>query len=242
MSNKKTIALIGGLGPLAGSDVLRKIFEYAADGYSAMNDADYPNVVLVSQGMSDFDETGNISPLFESEILSVVDQLDSHHPTLMGMACNTAHLYVDSIRKHTSAEFINIVEATVREASKQQGHYLILSSSTTRRSGLYYNEFNKQNVDYSDIDDQEQAVVDNIIGLVMVNKIDEANKVSNELLEKLAAKYPQATGVIAGCTELPIAFRNVTAPSGVTIIESNMCLAKALVDAYYNYLSANPSA
>jgi aspartate racemase len=234
MSDKKTIALIGGLGPLAGSDVLRKVFEYAAIDHGAMNDADYPNVVLVSQGMSDFDETGNISPLFEGEILSVVDQLELHHPSLMGMACNTAHLYVDDIRRHTNAQFINIVEATVGEASKQKGHYLILSSSTTRRSGLYYNEFDKQNVDYSDIDDQEQAVVDKIIGLVMVNKIREANKVSSDLIAKLVTKYPQATGIIAGCTELPIAFSNVSAPNNVIIIESNACLAKALVDAYYN--------
>ncbi len=234
MTDKKIIALIGGLGPLAGSDVLRKIFEYAALGYGAMNDADYPNVVLVSQGLSDFDETGNISPLFESEILSVVDRLELHHPTLMGMACNTAHLYIDSIHQHTKAQFINIIEATVQEAAKQKGHYLILSSSTTRRSGLYYNEFDKQNVDYSDINNEEQAVVDNIIGLVMVNKISEANKISGDLIEKLAAKYPHATGVIAGCTELPIAFSNVSFSGDLTIIESNSCLAKALVDAYYD--------
>ena len=234
MKNKKLIGLVGGLGPMAGNDVLRKLFEYSASRYKAVHDNEYPNVLLISEGLADFDETGHISPQFEKDILSVVDLLEVHNPTVMGIACNTAHVFAQKIQGHTDATFINIVEATVQEASKQQGRYLILSSSTTRKTGLYHKELENQHVDYLDVNDDEQITVDKIIGLVMASKLHEADKLAGDLIAKVSIKYPSATGIIAGCTELPLALNHTKMRDKFTVIDCNTCLAKALADAYYS--------
>ena len=64
MDGRGLIGIVSGLGPLAGSDVLAKALAYAATEYGAVEDADYPDVVLFSHGIDDFDSTGNIEEDF----------------------------------------------------------------------------------------------------------------------------------------------------------------------------------
>ena len=40
------IGIVSGLGPLAGSDVLDKLYQHAARRYHAVEDVDYPDVLL----------------------------------------------------------------------------------------------------------------------------------------------------------------------------------------------------
>ena len=97
------IGIVSGLGPLAGSDVLDKALAYAATKYGAVEDADYPDIVLFSHGIESFDSTGSIEDNFVDELVTVVEEIDLHHPTVLGVACNTAHLHLSELRKHTRA-------------------------------------------------------------------------------------------------------------------------------------------
>ncbi len=151
----------------------------------------------------------------------------------MAIACNTAHIFAGSVRKHTAARFINIIEATVEEAARHECQYLILSSSTTRKTGLYNDALLKKKIDFLDIDDSEQKIVDQIISLVMYNKIFEASTLADEFIEGLLIKYTKVKGVIAGCTELPLALSHASLKEKLTIIDCNTALAKKLADEYY---------
>lgn len=236
------IGLIGGLGPLAGADVLQKIFVYAAKQYGAIKDSDYPNVVLLSRGLADFDETGSISPEFENTMVTIVDELELHKPTLIGMACNTAHLAVPAMQHKTNAKFINMIEETAKEAASIDRTYLVLSSSTTRKQGLYREQLEKHSVKYVDPTDDQQKEIDRIIHLVMSGDIKEANSNAKRFTETALQTNAEITGMIAGCTELPIAFANVSDENIVPVVSSNDCLAKALADAYYADSSKNSAA
>lgn len=228
----RLIGLIGGLGPLAGADVMQRLFVYSAQAYGATKDSDYPNAVLLSKGLADFDETGSISDDFEKAMLAIVDELELHKPTVIGMACNTAHLLADKIQARTDATFVNMIEATAKEAASIDRTYLVLSSSTTRKTGLYHDQLTKFGVNYIDVSDERQKEIDRIIYLVMSGDIKEANNAAVRFT-KVAMDDARITGIIAGCTELPIAFSEVENQSILPVVSSNECLARALTDAYF---------
>jgi hypothetical protein len=62
MDGRGLIGIVSGLGPLAGSDVLEQALTYAAEAYGATEDAEYPDIVLFSRGIEDFDATGERFP------------------------------------------------------------------------------------------------------------------------------------------------------------------------------------
>lgn len=225
------IGIVSGLGPLAGSDVLDKALAYAAEAYGAVEDVDYPDIVLFSHGIEDFDSTGNIEQTFVREILRVVQEIEVHHPTVLGVACNTAHLHLAEVRAHTSAEVIDLVAETAAAASAFDRRYLLLSSSTTRRSGLYHAALQRRGVRYLEVSEADQLDVDDIVHAVMAHDLDVAGAQVDELVLRLEAMH--FDGIIAACTELPIAFDRADVSRALAVVDSNRVLAHALVDNYF---------
>jgi len=59
MKNKyKTIGILGGMGPVASANMYNKIISQAQKQLGAVQDIDYPLIILYSIGLEGFDETG----------------------------------------------------------------------------------------------------------------------------------------------------------------------------------------
>jgi aspartate racemase len=231
VARKPLIGLVSGLGPLAGADVLRKLLEHAATAHGARDDVDYPDVLVISHGIPGFDSTGSINPQFENALLSVVDELELHQPSILGMACNTAHLFREAVKAHTGARFVDIIEETARCAGDQPGEYLLISSSTTRSTGLYHEALDRRGVHYREVGGADQLKIDEVVDLVMACRLRRAGAELDAFLHRLDVRR-HFSGVIAGCTELPLALDRAPRHAGWTIVESNRALAVGLADAY----------
>jgi aspartate racemase len=225
------VGIVSGLGPLAGSDVLDKLLQHAARRYGAIEDVDYPDVVLLSHGIDEFDETGTTDDLFRAELLGIVDELQLHQPELVGIACNTAHLYLDEIRQHTTAQVVDLIDEVAHRAATQRGRYLLLSSSMTRRTHLYHDRLDRYGVAHVDIDDDQQRQIDAIVHLVMGRELEVAGAMIRQVVQGLDST--QFDAVIAGCTELPLALDHSWLRQELRIIDSNRVLAQALANAHY---------
>jgi aspartate racemase len=230
MDGRGLIGIVSGLGPLAGSDVLDKALAYSARAYGATDDADYPDIVLFSHGIESFDAKGSIEDGFVRELVRVVQEIELHHPTVLGVACNTAHLHLPALREHTSATVVNLIEATADAAAVFDRSYLLLSSSATRAAGLYHEALNRRGVSYFDVSPTDQLEVDQVVHLVMAHDLDAAGARISRLVQSLETAFD---GIIAGCTELPIALEHSRIPHEVPVVSSNDVLARALVDTYY---------
>lgn len=231
-SRQDLIAIVSGLGPLAGADVLTKMLAHAADVHGAREDVDYPPVLLLSHGIVGFDDTGSIHDNFEHELVKFVRELELHRPAVIGVACNTAHLYYDSMRAASGAQFVNIIDATARRASQDRGrHYLLLSSSTTRRTGLYHRALDREKVSYCEVTGDEQRDVDQVVDAVMGHQLAEASERLVAVLGE-CAQHHSFDAIIAGCTELPLALDASSGRVAVPVVESNRCLAEGLLHAY----------
>jgi aspartate racemase len=237
MTEHGVIGIVSGLGPLAGSDVLAKALEHAAWAHGCVEDADYPDFVVLSHGIDTFDATHAVGERFVAALVEVVQELDLHHPDVIGVACNTAHLYLDVIRRNTKAEVVNLIEQVASSAAALNWRYLLLSSSTTRRTGLYRHALDAHGVQYEEVSADEQLAIDEIVHLVMGDNVDVAGKRLDDLVRALH-RDREFAGVIAACTELPIAFDNGRIARQVPVIDSNRVLANALVDASFRITAA----
>ena len=127
---------------------------------------------------------------------------------------------------------MNLVEATAEAAAGHDRRYLLLSSSTTRRTGLYHEALRRRGVRFFDVDDDDQLEVDEIVHTVMADDLESAGAQIDELVGRLEGGDP-FDGIIAACTELPIAFDHSEVSSVIPVIDSNRVLAQALVDTYF---------
>jgi aspartate racemase len=227
---KNKIGIVSGVGPLAGADLLSKVFLYAAQDYQAHQDSQYPDLVLLNHGIAGVDNTAKASKPFQEEILEMVGEVEKMGATCIGVACNTAHMYLEHLPPSSKSKTINLIEAVALEAAKSPKNYLLLTSKTTRSSNLYEPYLTAHSVSFTTVDEKTQETVDNIINHVMAHNLRSATKLAKELLKGLPSKY---TGVIAGCTELPLALQSV---SNVEIVDSNSVLARALLAAYYQQM------
>lgn len=225
------LGVVSGIGPLAGSDVLANILHYAAISYGAVEDCEYPDLILINHGIEGVDNIGTLNDLFEEEIIKMVKHLEDQGATIIGIACNTAHTYLSKIKVKPSTTFVNLIEQVAIEASKTSQNYLLLTSSTSKSQRLYHPYLEKHGVSFAETTKQQQKLLDRAIGLIMAHKLDQAG----ELLEEVM-KQAQANGfdaALAACTELPIAISNCKNLHKVKVINSNYVLASSLVDEYY---------
>lgn len=230
-ASSSKIGIVSGIGPLAGSDVLSKLFKNAAQIYGAVEDSEYPNLLLLNHGIQGVDNIGTLNDSFEKEIVDMVQQLEVQGCNIIGIACNTAHIYLDKIKTKPQTTFVNLID-TVSKVAKEAGHsYLLLTSSTSKQQKLYHSYLDKHHVAYTETTDEQQQLLDKAIGFVMAYKLEEAGVLLEKVLS--SAKNVGFSAIIAGCTELPIAIANCKDTSDLKIIDSNEELAKALLNKYF---------
>ena len=114
--------------PLAGADVYHKMLAYAATAYDAREDNEYPDILLLNHGISGVDNTAQLSEHFKNELISMTSRLQSAGATIIGIACNTAHIYYDNLPQKTGSATIHLLDAVAPQGYNQS---LTPSSSTS---------------------------------------------------------------------------------------------------------------
>lgn len=202
---KKTIGIIGGMGPMATVDLYKKIVELTP----ANSDKDHLHIVI-DNNTSIPDRTESILGYGEKAIFELVRsavKLEDIGADILIMPCNTAHFYYDEIKKFIKIPFINMVEETVKEIRRKGINTVgILATDGTIKSGVYSRMCDKYGVKYIIPDEVSQREVMAVIyqGVKAGNFHIDTNgfKVAINKLENLGAEV-----LVLGCTELPIAFQ-----------------------------------
>jgi aspartate racemase len=124
---------------------------------------------------------------------------------ILAVPCNTAHVFIDRFKRELAVPLVHIVEATVRAASEKspRGAWL-LSTSGTRRSGIYADYARRVGYRFLDPSDAEQERVQESLTLVKAGKMPEAGAVLRRVIEDLREREDTLT--VTACTELPLAY------------------------------------
>ena len=188
---KKTIGILGGMGPLATADLFQKIIALTAAG----SDNEHIRVYIDSNA-SIPDRTaailgGGADPL--PAMRDSLRKLESCGADCIIMPCNTAHYFLPRLQGLTDIPFLSMLEAAAKacRAKFPGGTAAVLATRGTLASGLYQAALEKENVPFLLPEEGER----------------------DALLEGMAGRG--AGYFILGCTELPLAFRllGLTQPS-----------------------------
>lgn len=238
------IGVLGGLGPYAGLDLVRAVFDETV----AARDQEHLPVALLSYPGRLPDRSAWLAdptaPNPVPALLEVLRRLDDAGCAVAGIPCNTAHapaiydrLVEGLAREDRALRLIHIVDAIVahvREVAPGVQAVGVLATDASLRFRLH--EIGLERAGMSDVVPDlrvqsalvQPSIFDGEWGLKAFSNPPNARARAAllEAVEHLAGKGAEA--VILGCTELPLAVPEGE-HAGVPLVNSTRALARALV-------------
>ncbi len=238
------IGIVGGMGPYAGIDLIKKIFDQTA----AARDQDYLPVAMLSVPEKIPDRTDFLSGKTKENpgkpIARIINSLIEMGAELIGIACNTAHAepifncIVENLKnKEDSSKIVHMIEEValyLKQNLKGVKKVGILSTSGTLLSNIYPKTLANFGIETLQLPDEIQrkfvspAVYDPQFGIKAQPEpvSEKAESYLRIALSHLIEKEVEA--VVLGCTEIPLAIREKEI-DGLPVIDSAAVLAAALV-------------
>lgn len=230
MNKQRAICILGGMGPQASARFLADIVDMSVREFGSRRNDDFPEIIVDSVPVPDFISDARNRKKALKMLKQRVEKLNVFSPSVFGIACNSAHIFIKDLKLVAKAEFISLIE-TVSKEVKRAGLKKVglLATPTTVKSKLYERELERLGVDVILTDRVDLITLERII-----RKILAGETLSKDLKSLVAvAKRLQidgAQGIILGCTELPLIFpRNF----GLPVFSSSEILARALLRSFF---------
>ncbi|WP_313561761.1 aspartate/glutamate racemase family protein [Ruminiclostridium cellobioparum] len=244
MKDNELIGIVGGVGPYAGIDLVKKIF----DQTRANTDQDHLSVALLSMPTQIIDRTAfvlektNVNPAYS--VVEIIKRLKNLGASVVGIPCNTMHTpqIYDVLIQELRSENIDIkVVHMIYEVAKFIAKYYpdarkigVLSTNGTYQSGIYKSIFNKMGLD---IIMPNWVIQKNVVHNAIYDpeygikaQSNPVSKVARNLLFN-GIYHLQSKGadiIVLGCTEVSLAITE-NMLNGSAIIDSTFVLARALI-------------
>ena len=201
---KKTIGILGGMGPMATADLFRKIIE----GTKASRDSEHIRVYIDSDAAIP-DRTaailhGGTDPV--PEMTTALRHLEACGADCILMACNTAHFFLPRLQALTETPILDMPAITARRCAERfpGRRAAVLGTTGTLDTGLYDRALEREGVPFLLPDDTQRAELMRFIYAVVKASGPLAPESENwsRLLDGLRQRG--ADYYILACTELPI--------------------------------------
>ncbi len=247
------------MGPFAHLDFERKLLESAQSLANAATDQDYPEWI-VSSVPGTPDRTGhqlgeNDDPtpwLIRSLRRLALGTPEAPAAHFAVMVCNTAHLYLETLRRRASIPIVDMVGLTATTiAQRRPGIRVgIMATTGTLQNGLYAHALRDANLDAVTLLDlpggealQEELVMAAIYGpreaggkrggpSIKGQGYTESFRDMITAAAEILVQRGGAEALIAGCTEIPIVLTGDTA-AGVPLFDPTKLLADEAIRLAY---------
>ncbi|MBP3377653.1 MAG: aspartate/glutamate racemase family protein [Clostridia bacterium] len=198
----KLLGILGGLGPMSIAYLYKMITEHT----KAECDQDQIDIVLNSRAATPDRTDYILGKSDESPLPYMVEdakRLERYGADGIIIACNTAHYFIDEVRRAVSVPVPSIIYETVdflrKSGFKKPG---ILATSGTVRAGSYQEKCVALGLDFHIPSDAAQAkIMDMIYGCVKCGKPASRDDFLAVAYEMMSAG---CDSLILGCTELSV--------------------------------------
>jgi aspartate racemase len=234
------IGIVGGIGPLAGIDLYKRILEHTA----AQSDQDHLPVLLAALPGEISDRTAFLrSGLGENPgigIAKIVLMLENAGANQIAIACNTAHApaIFDAMRQYlyrkgSTAEIIHLIDVTTQAISNHSidfQHIGVLSTTGAYKIGLFQQALTAIGLSpvILPFDQHEILVHESIYELKLFGENVAQQVIDNLNSAILALKNLGAEAVILGCTEIGMV-ENLLDFRGMAVFNPNTIMARTLI-------------
>lgn len=229
---RSPIVILGGMGPQASLRFHQLLIEKSAAHHTGNGD-DFPYIVHFSLPVADFIHDEHAKQAATRTLQDLTNVVQELHPSQLTLACNTAHLLVESVKLLQGAPFVSMLDDVVM-ALKNDGvrRVGLMASPVTIQTGLYEAVLRKKAIglilpDKDQKSQLELAIRATIAGRAGASEVRELATIAQSLTAR------GAEAVLLGCTELPLIFPFKKSP-----VVAYDCLdihANAVIERYYLY-------
>jgi aspartate racemase len=229
---KNFLGILGGMGPLATADFLKKLAE------NTMAECDQQHIPVIVYGDCETPDRTNyligqgISPL--KKLLKGIHFLNAAGARAICIPCNTAHHWYGELAAASAAPIIHVAEASVAELKRRRPDAKIIgimSTLGTHRTGIYTDTLLKNQLSIITPSENEFAnLMMPGIAAIKANKLTEAELLFEEIANILL--FRGADSIILGCTEIPIGMKNSLRTKPHVFIDSTNALAKSAINIF----------
>ncbi len=202
MNDALKLGILGGLGPMASA----YFYEMITAHTKAERDQDHIDILLSSRATTP-DRTdfimgkSDVSPL--PVMIEDAKYLESCNVSAIVIPCNTAHYFIDEIRKSVSIPMPSIITETVNHVKRcKRKKAGIMATDGTISTNTYQMECDRLGIGWETPSEENQKILMELIyGCVKGGRKADAEKfyaVADELWQK------GCDTVILGCTELSV--------------------------------------
>lgn len=222
---KKTIGIIGGMGPLATVDLFKRLVEHTA----AEKDADHIHIIIDNYPQIP-DRTKAILSGDNSVIPYLIEagkRLETAGAEILLIPCNTSHYFYDALCENLTVPVINMIRECAKKALfLGYKKVALLATDGVTFSGVYSSIFSEYGIEVLLPSAEGQKQVMHII----YNEVKAGKPSHPEMLyaELSTLKANGAEAFVLGCTELPIVFSE---KNTFTFIDPTSILVEAVINA-----------
>lgn len=228
----KKIGILGGVGPQATAFIYQSVMKQATENHGAVNNNDYPYVVVASVPVPDFiSDKSNISEA-KDMLVDAAKGLTCAGCDMLCIGSNTVHILLEEIRADIKVPFLSMVELVAQECENRGVKKVaLLGTPVLIDSGLYNVELKKFNIELVTPNVHQEEICNQVIRCIIGGK--SIINIKDRYVAVLNAMFDVgAELIILGCTELPMVLNYEAL--GNRVISSDEVLAKGIVDYYYS--------
>ena len=201
---RKTIGILGGMGPLATCDLFSKITQIT----DASCDQEHVRICIDSNTEIP-DRTNAIIRHGKDPVPEMVKSavlLQGLGADGLIMPCNTAHYFYDRILPFVDIPFLSMIDETAKVISDRGLRKIgLLATDGTLQTAVYEKAFKKRGISIVVPPPENQVhIMDLIYNGVKAGNKEIDTKPTKKTIEDLFRKGAQT--LVLGCTELPVAF------------------------------------
>lgn len=226
---KRTVGILGGMGPMATADFLHKLIS------QTKAECDQEHIPLIVYSVPQIpDRSSAIVGKGESPfpmLLKGARTLQESGATCIAIPCNTAHFWHRALAETLTIPVLHIAECVreyIDQTTPDNADIGILATEGTLRANFYRDKLEQHGFTLLAPSREEQAkLVNQGIELVKRGAIERGGELLAVALRRLLERG--ASTVILGCTEIPIGLSAVAASSGDQTIDATLALARACI-------------
>jgi aspartate racemase len=227
---EKVIGILGGMGPEATLDCFEKIIRNTPAG----EDQDHLRVIIDSNPKVP-DRTAAILGKGASPLPLLVQEcktLQQAGADFIIMPCVSAHFYQEEIRQQITIPFISIFDVVAETLSHNHPEIKVvglLGTTGTIHSGLFQKRLGEEGIKTIVCEDKIQERVMAAIYDIKSTQASRPRKaITNDLIvASQSLIFRGAQGIVAGCTEVPLALNQGDLP--VPYFDALLLLARAAI-------------
>ena len=227
MKKEMTVGILGGMGPEATVDLFAKIVRSTP----VSRDQDHLRLIIdnnpkIPDRQEAILENG---PSPAPMLIESAKNLAVAGADFIVMPCNTAHYWIEEIKKAVTIPVVDMIEETAKETARlyrSSRTVGIMAATGTVRSGLYQRRLRDLGIKAISPTDNGQARLMQVIYSVKSGNLPKASTAAVEIGQELVKAGAEA--IIAGCTEIPLILKTGDLP--VPIIDATQVLATRAIE------------